>query len=45
MSIEKRNGVERNKSDKKIHTNIKTFVKVECMRLESFDIKVGVHQR
>ena len=27
-----------------LYINIKTFVKVECMKLESFDIKVGVYQ-
>ena len=32
------------KAIKEMCINIKTSVKAQCMRLESFDVKVGVHQ-
>ena len=36
--------VEGNKAIKEMYINIKKSVKVKCMRLELFDIKVGVYQ-
>ena len=32
------------KANVELHTNIKISMIVECMRLESFDLKVGPHQ-